>query len=75
MLVATSVLAGVLAFSACDVPLGAIRRSPPTGIDQRVVSSKAPAPDIVLGGTAGSFRLADALAKEHVLLVFYRGHW
>jgi hypothetical protein len=63
------------AASACDIPLGAIRRSPPTGIEARLAAARAPAPDFVLQGTTGSFHLADALAKGHVLLVFYRGHW
>jgi hypothetical protein len=61
--------------SACDVPIGAIRRSPPTGIEARVAPPNAPAPDFTLDGTLGPFHLADALAKGHVMLVFYRGHW
>ena len=65
----------VAAASACDIPLGALRRGPPTGIDARLAATRAPAPDFVLEGTAGTFRLADALARGHVLLVFYRGHW
>jgi hypothetical protein len=65
----------VAAASACDIPIGAIRRSPPTGIEARLAAARAPAPDFTLEGTSGTFRLADALAKGHVLLVFYRGHW
>jgi hypothetical protein len=63
------------AVAACDAPLGAIRRGPPSGIEARVVAARAPAPPIHLEGTAGAFDLADAAGKESVLLVFYRGHW
>jgi hypothetical protein len=61
--------------NACDVPIGAIRRSPPTGIEAKVAPPSAPAPDFTLEGTLGPFHLADTLARGHVLLVFYRGHW
>jgi hypothetical protein len=61
--------------AACDVPLGAIRRSPPSGIDARVKSADTPAPDINLMGTQGAFLLSGVLAQENALLVFYRGHW
>jgi hypothetical protein len=68
-------LLATAAIASCGVPLGAYRRTPPDGIDARVLATKATAPDFTLGGTTGSFHLADAIAKEHVLLVFYRGHW
>ena len=64
-----------LALTRCDAPLGAIRRSPPAGISARVIAARTPAPDFSLSGTAGSFRLSEAVAKDNVLLVFYRGHW
>jgi hypothetical protein len=64
-----------LALTRCDAPLGAIRRSPPAGISTRVIAARTPAPDFSLSGTAGPFRLSEALAKGGVLLVFYRGHW
>ncbi len=61
---------------ACDIPpVGALRRSPPSGIEARVKSADTPAPDVSLVGTQGPFILSGALAKENVLLVFYRGHW
>jgi hypothetical protein len=66
---------GVLVSLGCGIPLGAIRRSPPDGIDARVLPARATAPDFTLEGTAGRFHLADAVARENVLLVFYRGHW
>lgn len=64
-----------LALTRCDAPLGAIRRSPPAGISTRVIAARTPAPDFSLSGTAGPFRLSEAVAKDNVLLVFYRGHW
>jgi len=73
--IALAVGVAMTAAIACDIPLGAIRRSPPTGIDARVAAAHAPAPDFSLQGTTGLFHLADALSKGHVLLVFYRGHW
>jgi hypothetical protein len=60
---------------ACGIPLGALRRSPPEGIDARVLSPGGAAPDFVLEGTGGRIHLADVVAGENVLLVFYRGHW
>ena len=72
--VAAAILA-LMAAGACGIPLGAIRRSPPAGLDSRIVASGVKAPVFTLEGTGGTFRLADALAKQHVLLVFYRGHW
>ncbi len=68
-------LASLFTLSGCDAPLGAIRRSPPSGIDARVVAARTLAPDFVLAGTAGPLRLSDATVKDNVLLVFYRGHW
>jgi len=68
-------LVSLFAVTRCDAPLGAIRRSPPAGIAGRVVAARTPAPDFALDGTTGPFRLADAVAKDNVLLVFYRGHW
>jgi hypothetical protein len=70
----------VLACAAgCDAPLGAFRRSPPSGIDARVLAARATAPAFALDGTLNgatvSFRLSDALSRDNVLLVFYRGHW
>ena len=61
--------------AGCDAPIGAIRRSPPTGIDARVVAASAQAPDFTLKGTAGTFVLSGVTAQENALLVFYRGHW
>jgi hypothetical protein len=72
-LVAT--LAALLGSAACGIPLGAIRRSPPAGLDARIAATGAHATDFTLEGTTGTFRLGDILANEHVLLVFYRGHW
>jgi hypothetical protein len=63
------------ALFACGIPLGAIRRSPPEGIDARVLAAQGAAPDFTLEGTTGRFHLADVVAGENVLLVFYRGHW
>jgi hypothetical protein len=68
-------LLAALVLLACGIPLGAIRRSPPEGIDARVLAAGAMAPDFTLEGTSGRFHLADVLAGENVLLVFYRGHW
>ena len=65
----------VLALAGCDIPIGAIRRSPPAGIDARAVASASPAPSFTLSGTAGTFVLSDVLAHDNALLVFYRGHW
>jgi hypothetical protein len=74
-IVGAGVLVALVTAGACGIPLGAIRRSPPAGLDGRIVASGASAPMFTLDGTGGAFRLADALAKQHVLLVFYRGHW
>ncbi len=68
-------LLAALGAGGCDAPLGAIRRSPPAGIDARVVAARTRAPDFTLAGTSGTFHLVDAVAKDNVLLVFYRGHW
>jgi hypothetical protein len=61
--------------AGCDIPLGAIRRSPPAGIDASAVAASAAAPDFHLDGTKGAFSLADTVSRENALLVFYRGHW
>ena len=61
--------------TGCDIPIGAIRRSPPAGIDARVLAVGMPAPGFTLKGTAGSFALSEVVAHDNVLLVFYRGHW
>ena len=61
--------------AGCDAPLGAIRRSPPEGIDARAVSASAWAPEFRLEGTRGPFTLSAAVAHDNALLVFYRGHW
>ncbi len=74
-LCAALLAASLLAAVECGIPIGAIRRSPPAGLDARIVATGAQAPGFTLEGTDGTFRLADVLAKEHVLLVFYRGHW
>ncbi len=69
---------GALAFvvlAGCDAPIGAIRRSPPDDIATRVLATHAKAPPIVLEGTQGPYKLADALTQGPALLVFYRGHW
>jgi hypothetical protein len=71
----TLAILATLSAVACGVPLGAIRRSPPSGIDARIVARGAAAPPFTLDGTGGTFRLAEVLATQHVLLVFYRGHW
>jgi hypothetical protein len=70
-----AVIVVLLGLGACDVPLGAIRRSPPPGIDARAVGAGTRAPPFALEGTQGTFRLGDAVASGNVLLVFYRGHW
>ena len=71
-LIVLTLLAGV---AGCDIPLGAIRRSPPAGIEARAVAASAQAPDVQLAGTNGPFALRDVLSRENALLVFYRGHW
>ncbi len=68
-------LVALLWATGCDVPMGAVRRSPPSGIGERVVAVRTAAPDIALDGTDGPFHLAEAVAEGNVLLVFYRGHW
>lgn len=75
LVAAGAALVLVLSQLQCGIPLGAIRRSPPEGIDARVLPAHATAPDFTLEGTAGRFRMAEADAAENVLLVFYRGHW
>ncbi len=62
------------------VPVDPRRMSAPPGIASRALPVGAHAPDInlpdVVGGKAGRFHLADALAaNRRVLLVFYRGDW
>jgi hypothetical protein len=74
-LVLLTLSAALLVPLACGVPLGAIRRTPPAGIDGRIVARGAQAPPFTLEGTGGTFSLATVLATQHVLLVFYRGHW
>ncbi len=61
--------------AACDVPLGAIRRSPPKGIEARAAAADAKAPEFKLQGTTGTVALSEVLAHDDALLVFYRGHW
>jgi hypothetical protein len=63
------------AATGCDAPIGAIRRSPPKGIEARTLAAGAQAPGFALSGTAGSFVLSDVVAHDNALLVFYRGHW
>jgi hypothetical protein len=65
----------LLSVAACDVPIGAIRRKPPAGIDARVLAAESQAPPVTLTGTGGPFVLADVVAHDNALLVFYRGHW
>jgi hypothetical protein len=65
----------LVALTGCDIPIGAIRRSPPKGIESRAIAAEAQAPDVALHGTAGRFALSDVVAHDNVLLVFYRGHW
>jgi hypothetical protein len=65
----------VVALAGCDIPLGAIRRSPPAGIDARAAAAAAQAPSFTLAGTAGPFVLSDVLTHDNALIVFYRGHW
>ena len=72
---AAAAASALVAVAACDIPLGAIRRSPPTGLDARIKSSGAPAADFTLDATTGRVALADVLAHGTALLVFYRGHW
>ena len=65
-----AVAAAVLALAACHV--SAIR------VKQRAafVDMEAPAPPFALKAQGGEqVALADGLARGHVLLVFYRGHW
>jgi len=75
LLLSIPVLLSLSGVTGCDIPIGAIRRTPPSGIDARIAAVRSPAPDFTLEGTTGRFHLADALAKGPVLLVFYRGHW
>jgi hypothetical protein len=70
--VALLVLAGT---AGCDIPIGALRRGPPEGIDARAIRAATWAPDFRLEGTRGPFSLFDAVAHDSALLVFYRGHW
>jgi hypothetical protein len=69
------VLLSLAGTAACDAPLGAIRRSPPKGIEARAAAADAKAPDFTLQGTTGAVALSEVLAHDDVLLVFYRGHW
>ena len=48
---------------ACDIPLHAMRSTPPQGIDQQALPVGARAPPV---GRAGHLPAA---------VVFYRGHW
>jgi hypothetical protein len=57
-------------------PVNPARGEPPPAIaDALAVGAPAPGVELpmVAGGTRGTFHLADALAKERALLVFYRG--
>jgi hypothetical protein len=73
--VAVAVTAAVAGIASCDAPIGAMRRSPPEGVEARAISASAWAPDFRLEGTQGPFALEGAVADENALLVFYRGHW
>ncbi len=66
---------GAVVVSGCDVPIGAIRRSPPKGLDAHIVSAGVDAARFTLDGTTGKLSLDAVLADDRALLVFYRGHW
>ncbi len=58
------------------IPLGAVRNTPPPGIERRALAVGATVPAVVLQAADGSaWRLADALGRGPAVLVFYRGHW
>jgi hypothetical protein len=59
----------------CDAPIGAIRRTPPEGVEVRALVASSWAPDFRLEGTRGPYSLMAAVAHDNALLVFYRGHW
>jgi len=46
-----------------------------TAIHPRAGALQATAPAFDAPAQTGTFSLPAALAREHVVLVFYRGHW
>lgn len=61
-----------LVLRAAGYPPEAARKSPPPGIEQRVLGIGSAAPEINASSTAGRFAMAEG--RRHVL-VFYRGAW
>lgn len=58
------------------IPLHAVRREPPRGIDQLAAAVGSRVGDLAAPAADGStWRLSAALAHGPVVLVFYRGHW
>lgn len=53
----------LLAALACDIPLHALRSTPPKGIDQQALAVGSRAPPLGHG------------AHLPAAVVFYRGHW
>lgn len=68
---------GTIAYtSRARLPPQAERRTPPPGIGGRALAVGAAAPDFTLPGSpAQPTRLAEALARGPVVLLFFRGHW
>lgn len=68
---------GTYAYLSRDrLPPQATRRTPPPGIAGRALAQAQEAPDFTLPGSpATPTRLADALRRGPVLLLFFRGHW
>jgi hypothetical protein len=59
-------------------PVNPTRQAPPPTIASALaIGARAPDVDlpVVRGESDGRFHLAEALAKERALLVFYRGDW
>jgi hypothetical protein len=66
----------VALLAAAGPPPRAGRPEAPPGITARAIAVGAVAPALDLPAANGRrWRLADALARGKVVLVFYRGHW
>jgi hypothetical protein len=57
---------------ACDIPLHAIRATPPKGLDAQALAVGARAPPVGLGARAPPVGHGAHLPAA---VVFYRGHW
>lgn len=69
---ALQVLACSVVLQAAGYPPEATRKSPPQGIEERVLKKGAAMPPVTLASTKGD--LSFEKGKRHVL-VFYRGAW